>query len=146
MPRRYIPFVIIVITLIVGGGYFYHVESSYIEGMKEASGQVVDFEMREGSTVHRGDHKESWTRQAIVEFEANNASHRFIVRAFSYPKFEMGEGVDVYYSEGNPNKARVKRLDQVYFFTLICLIVLAYCAIFSLINFAVYKIRGRPLS
>ncbi|WP_347332991.1 hypothetical protein [Marinimicrobium locisalis] len=51
MPRRYIPFVIIVTILIVGGGYFYHVESSYIEGMKEASGQVVDFEMREGSTV-----------------------------------------------------------------------------------------------
>ena len=63
-----------------------------------------------------------------------------------YPDWKIGQSVDVYFSPKDPRHSRIKRWDELYFYTLISAFFLACCVFFGVINFIVYKIRGRPLS
>ncbi len=146
MPLRYIPALIIVIALIGATIYSYQLESSYIKGMKLASGELVALGNKSTSSTSINGNKTTANTQAIVDFEANNSTYKVEGRAMGYPRWEIGQTVEVYFSEKNPNKARIKRWDEIYFFTVISSFFLNFCLLFGIINFIVYKIRGRPLS
>lgn len=146
MPFRYIPALIIVLALAGASIYFYQIESSYVDGMQVASGEVVGLGSSSTSSVTTNREKTTSNTQAIVDFEVNQSTFRTEGRALGFPEGKLGQSVKVYYSEGNPETARIKRWDEVYFFTLICLSFFVASLILVAINFIVYKIRGRPLS
>ncbi len=146
MPRRYIPALIIVIALIGSTIYFYNEETSYIKDMTVAEGRVVALGEKSTATTKVNGKSTTTNTQAIVEFEANNTTYRVEGRAMGYPRWEIGQIVDVYYSEKKPNIARIKRWDEIYFFTIISAFFLSCCLFFGSINFLVYKVRGKPLS
>lgn len=81
MPLRYIPALIIVIGLIGATIYFYQVESSYIKGMKIASGELVDLGNRSTSSTSINGNETTANTQTIVDFEANNSTYRVEGRA-----------------------------------------------------------------
>lgn len=146
MPLRYIPALIIVIALICSTIYAYQEESSYIDGMAVTEGVVVDLGSRSTSSVTINGTTTKTNTQAIVDFEVNDAVFRVEGRAAGYPLWEIGSTTPVYYSVNNPDKARIKRFDEVYFFTIASAFFLGCCLLFAFINFLVYKIRGTPLS
>jgi len=146
MPARYIPGLIVFIALIFGGAYSYHVESSYINGMTTTKGEVVAFGSRSTSTRTTNDVEKTVNTQAIVNFVVNNETYRVEGRAMGYPDWVLGQDVEVYFAKHNPNEARINRWDEIYFFTLICSFFISTTILFSIINFIVYKVRGRPLS
>ena len=155
MPLRYIPALIIFIGLLGAGSYSYKVESSYIKGMKTITGELVALGSRSVSSrrinddegkVNIHNHEGGSNTQALVDFEFNNTTFRVEGRAMGYPRWKLGQKVEVYFSESNPSEARINRWDEVYFFTLISSFFIIFCLVFSIINFVVYKVRGRPLS
>ncbi|MGM0563268.1 MAG: DUF3592 domain-containing protein [Pseudomonadota bacterium] len=146
MPLRYIPALIIVLALAGASIYFYQVESSYVDGMEVASGEVVGLGSGSTSSVTTNRDKTTSNTQAIVDFEVNQSTFTVKGRAMGMPAWKVGESVEVYYSKANPEIARIKRWDELYFFTLICAFFLIASLVFAAINFAVYKVRGRPLS
>ena len=146
MPLRYIPALVITIALIFSTLYAYKRESSYIEGMAVAEGVVTELGSRSKSSVTINGTTTKTNTQALVDFEVNGTVFRAEGRAAGYPLWEVGSKVPVYYSVNNPDKARINRFDEVYFFTLISAFFLICCLLFAFINFLVYKIRGKPLS
>lgn len=146
MPSRYIPAVTIFIVLIGTTIYFYISESSYIAGMEVTSGVVVALGGKSTSSESINGQTTSTKTQALVDFAIANTIYQAQGRALGYPKWEIGQKVEVYYSQENPKEFRIKRWDEMYFFTLISLQFLLFLLVLGLINFIVYKIRGRPLS
>lgn len=155
MPIRYIPAVIIFLALIAATIYFYQQESTFIKGMNVTRGVVVGLGSKSTFTTstnvnaRHGTSDQNQTTvntQAIVDFQVDGSKHRVRGRAMGYPRWQIGQSVDVYFSPRNPGQARIKRWDEVYFHTLLSGFFLIACALFALINFMIYKIRGRPLS
>lgn len=146
MPARYIPALIIVIALIGSTIYFYNKESAYISGMSIAPGEVVALGSKSTSTVSVNGNKSTTNTQAIVEFTASGATYKSEGRAFGYPDWKIGQEVHVYYLPANPEKSRIKRVDEVYFYTAISGFFALCCFVFGSINYLVFRVRGRPLS
>ncbi len=146
MPLRYIPALVIIIGLTVATVYFYNEESSYISGMEITSGRVVALGGKSKSTITFIGSKSSANTQALVDFTVDGSTYRSEGRAMGLPGWEVGQTVDVYFSEQDPEKSRIKRWDELYFFTAICSFFLGFCLLFATVNFIVYKVRGRPLS
>jgi len=57
--------------------------------------------------------------QAVVDFKVNHSVYTVEGRAMGYPRWKIGQVVEVYYSEKDPGMARIKRWDEIYFCTLI---------------------------
>lgn len=146
MPLRYIPAVIVLIALIGAVIYSYQIESSYIKGMNTISGELVALGDKSTFTTSINEIEERVNTQAIVDFEVNNSTYTVEGRAMGYPRWKLGKTVEVYFSESNPSEARINRWDEIYFFTLIFSFFLSCCTFFCVINFVVYKVKGRPLS
>lgn len=146
MAPRYIPAVVIFIALIIATVYFYKEESSYISGMKLSTGVVTALGDNSFLSVVTNGGKESSNTQAIVEFTVGTSKYLTEGRALGFPRWRVGQEVGVYYSPENPNISRINRWDELYFYTLIFGHFLAAVLLFSLVNFIVYKVRGRPLS
>ena len=146
MPLRYIPALIIVIALLCSTVYFYTEETAYINGMAVTEGTVVALGSKSTSSTTTNGKPTQTNTQAIVEFDSDGTTVRVEGRAMGYPHWEIGRTVGVYYAENNPSEARIKRWDEVYFFTLVSAFFLSVCLLFAAINFLVYKVRGKPLS
>lgn len=146
MPLRYIPALMIVIALIGSTIYSYQIESTYIKGMRLTSAELVALGAKSTSSTSVNGNQTTTNTQAIADFEVNNSVYRVEGRALGYPRWEIGQKVEVYFSEKNPNRARINRWDELYFFTGISALSLSFCLLFGMINFIVFKVRGRPLS
>lgn len=146
MAPRYIPAVVIFVALVLASAYFYQKESSFIEGMNTTSGTVVALGGKSTSSVETNGQTRSSNTQALVDFTVDGKTWRAEGRALGVPRWAPGEKVDVYYSPDNPETSRIKRWDELYFLTLLCLSFVAFILVFGTINFIVYKKTGRPLS
>lgn len=155
MPLRYIPAVIIFLAVSAATIYFYQQESTYINGMNIARGVVIGHGNKSTFTTttnvgpsqgNSNQKQKTVNTQAIVDFQVNGSKYRVAGRAMGYPGWKIGQSVDVYYSADNPRHSRIKRWDEVYFHTLLSGFFLIAMVIFAMINFIVFKIRGRPLS
>jgi len=146
MAPRYIPALIIFIGLIIATAYFYSKESSFISDMKLTTGIVTGLGGKSSSSITMNGKKESNNTQALVKFSVAASSYRVEGRALGFPQWTVGQKVGIYYSQDNPNISRINRWDELYFFTLICAHFIAAILLFSIINYIVYKVRGRPLS
>ena len=146
MALRYIPAVVIFIALIMATLYFYSEESSYISAMKLSTGIVTELGSNSSSSVTINGKKKSSNTQALVKFTIGSSKYTAEGRALGFPRWNIGQEVGVYYSPENPDISRINRWDELYFFTLICVHFIAAILLFSLVNFIVYKVRGRPLS
>lgn len=146
MPARYIPALVFLIALTAATIYFYNDESSFIEGMSVAQGEVVALGSRSTSSSSINGRSSSSNTQALVDFEVNGKLYRVDGRAMGYPEWTIGQKVEVYYSPEKPATARIKRWDELYFLSLICAFFISTSLVFSLVNFVVYKVRGKPLS
>jgi hypothetical protein len=146
MPKRYIPALIIVVALIGLTIYFYQQESTYIKGMEITTGVVAGLGNKSTSTTTINGKMTTVNTQALVDFQFNGSTYRVNGRAMGYPDWKIGQPVDVYFSPKDPGKSRIKRWDELYFFTFVSAFFLIACVFFGIINFIVYKVRGKPLS
>lgn len=146
MPARYIPALIIVIALLGAAIYSYKVESSYISEMSITPGVVIGLGSKSTSSTTINGKKTSTNTQALVDFKVANATYRAEGRAMGFPRWNIGQNVEVYFSQINPRESRIKRWDEVYFFTTICSFFLSFALLFGTINFVIYKVRGQVLS
>lgn len=160
MPRRYIPALILVLGLAISTIYLFNKETAYIKGMAVASGKVVALGNKSTSTVSFSSgvvlgknntsvvstNSHTTNTQALVDFSVSGSTYRSEGRGFGYPKWRVGQAAEVYYSSDNPKINRIKRFDEVYFYSIISAFFLSFCILFGSINYLVYKIRGRPLS
>ncbi len=146
MAPRYIPALVIFIALIITAVYFYTEESSFIKGMNLTTGVVSGLGSESSSSITSNGIKESSNTQALVNFTVGSSKYTAEGRALGIPRWNVGEKVGVYYSPDNPNISRINRWDEMYFFTLICAQFIVIILLFGLVNFIVYKVRGRPLS
>lgn len=146
MPARYIPASIIAILSLVATIFFYLSESDFIRDMKITSGKVIKLGNKSTSTISINGKKTTTNTQAIVEIVVGNGTYVSEGRSFGVPKWEVGQDVEVYYSADDPKISRIKRWDELYFFTLISAFFLISCVVLGLVNYIVYRVRGRPLS
>jgi len=146
MPKRYIPALIIFVALIAATFYFYQQESTYIKGMSMATGAVVGLGNKSTATTTINHHKTTTKTQALVDFQYNGVTYRTAGRAMGYPRWKVGQSVDVYFSPQNPHRSRINRWDELYAHTLLSAFFLICIVLLGTINFIVYKIRGKPLS
>jgi hypothetical protein len=146
MPKRYIPTLILFISTIVGTIYASYLESDYISDFKVAAGIVTDLGSKSKHTVTVNGKTKSKNTQAIVSFTVEGKSYESRGRSLGYPYWEIGQKVKAFYSPNNPDISRIDRLDELYFFTILgCFFTLAFIFL-VLINYTVYKVRGKPLS
>lgn len=146
MPKRYIPALIIFMALIGSTIYFYQQESTYIRGMKTAQGVVVKLGSRSTSVVTDNKKTTKTNTQALVDFKVDGSTYRAEGRAMGYPRWKIGQSVDVYYSPDIPQHSRIKRWDELYFYTLLSAFFLLCLILIGAINFIIYRVRGRPFS
>lgn len=146
MASRYIPALVIFFTLSITTIYFYIEESSYVAGMKLTVGVVSEFGNKSTSSITANGGEKSSSTQALVKFTVDSSNYKAEGRALGIPSWSIGQKVGVYYSPENPKKSRINRWDELYFFTLIGAHFIVVILLFSLVNFIVYKVRGRPLS
>lgn len=146
MPKRYIPALIIFIALLGAAIYSYQIESSYINAMEIAAGEVVSLGSKSTVTTSINGNAKKTNTQAIVNFTVNDKTYTAKGRSMGYPYWQVGQSVEVYYSVNNPKESRINRIDELYNFTLWFLFFISASVLFATINFIVYKVRGRPLS
>lgn len=146
LPLRYIPALVIIIGLICCTAYFYLTESAFINDMEITSGKVVELGNRSTSAITVNGKTSQVNTQAIAEFLLDGKTYRVAGRGFGYPRWKVGQAVDIYYSPEDPRQARIHRLDELFIFTFISAFFLIACLLFAGANFIVYKIRGKPLS
>ena len=147
MPIRYIPAALILISLLFAIAHFYRVESDAVAKMHVTVGTVVALgNQSSASSTRLNGESSSANTQAIVEFKVGDDSFRVRGRALGIPRWVPGQAVEVYFSPANPKHARINRWDEVYLISSVLILFLSGGLVFACVNFAVYKVRGKPLS
>lgn len=146
MPLRYIPAVIIFIGLCLSTAYLYSQEARFIEGMTVTEGAVIGFGDKSSSSTTINGNTESENTQPLVEYSVRGDKYISEGRALGLPKWELGQTARIYYRESSPEVSRIGRFDELYFYTLLSGFFLIAITFFGLLNFVVYKVRGKPLS
>lgn len=138
MNPKFIPASILVAALLIATAFFYTIESSYVAGMSVVEGKV-------GRNYDYGQErygKRSYDTRTEVSYVVGNKEYTVVSRAIRL--FEFDDTVDVYYDPNFFSRARIKRLDEAYFFTLIFLFFSMISIFLGAINyFLVNAFRNR---
>ena len=143
MPLRYIPALIIFISLAATSAYIFKKDLEYLTGMKRTEGVVFRFGAKSKSTTTGGGSRNT---QPIVRFNVEGESYLAEGRAMGIPRWEMGETSGVYYDPDNPKKNRIDRFDEKFFYAFLPFLFLCGGLFFALVNFTYYKKTGKVLS
>ncbi|WP_372873111.1 DUF3592 domain-containing protein [Shewanella sp.] len=119
MSVKYIPAVVVVMLLCLATGYFYLQESSFTAGLTVTPATVIGFGSKARLSTSVNGQASSTDLQPVAEFQYAGTSYKVKGRALGYPRWQLGEVVDVYFSEQNPHQARIKRWDELYFHSLL---------------------------
>jgi hypothetical protein len=146
MPVRYIPALIIIISLLIGSIYFFKADLEYIADMKYTEGEVIKLGSKSVSSSSSGGSVTSSNSQPIVQFSVGGEVYFAEGRAMGIPKWKKGDLTGVFYDPNDPGRNRIDRIDEKFIYPLIMLFFLSGGLLFALVNFIYYKKTGRVLS
>lgn len=135
----YLPAIAIVLLLMCATGYFYIQESSYTQGMSTTSATIVGFGSKSRLTTNVAGARSSTDLQPIAEFQIDDKTYRIEGRALGYPRWQLGQSVDVFFFEQNPYHSRIKRFDELYFYSLLSAFFLITVFLSTLLNVVLRK-------
>lgn len=110
--------------------YFYKIESDYVSNFLVASGTVGAINYKYRGATGTSDNR---IRTTQVSFKVGAKRYSVDSRGLQVPRFSGS--VEVYYDPTDPSTARIKRIDEVYFFTLIMLFFLLIGGLFSILTY-----------
>ncbi|WP_166836018.1 DUF3592 domain-containing protein [Rheinheimera pleomorphica] len=140
MSVKCIPAIVVVMLLCLATGYFYLQESSFTEGLTVTPATVVGFGSKAGLTTSVNGQASSTDLQPVAEFQYAGTTYSVEGRALGYPRWQLGEVVDVYFAEQNPHHARIQRWDELYFYTLLSGAFLILTLLCPLLNIFLRKL------
>lgn len=89
-----------------------------------------------GKTVKRN-------TQALVNYQVGEHTLRVEGRGIGYSYWQVGQTVEVLYDAQNPERARIKRWDELYLFTALSGVMMLACWLFGLVFLLVNTVRKR---
>lgn len=140
MSVKCIPAIVVVMLLCLATGYFYLQESSFTQGLTLTPATVVGFGSKARLSTSVNGQASSTDLQPVAEFQVAGTSYRVVGRALGYPRWQLGEVVEVYFAEQNPHQARIKRWDELYFYTLLSGAFLILTLLCPLLNIFIIKL------
>jgi Protein of unknown function (DUF3592) len=101
------------LAMLVGAFFLYKNTSEFVSSATVVEGEVVDFE------THRSDGSTMYA--PVVNFYTkDNAPHQFVSSVSSNPaSYDIGEKVEVLYTESNPQDAQINGVFSLYLGTII---------------------------
>lgn len=104
--------------LVISLGFTYHTRN-FVARAETATGQVVALEYRRSRDTHDG--STSYLYYPVVEFAlADGQQIRFESQVgSSWPRFRVGQAVEVLYDPRNPQKAQINRFWELWLFPVV---------------------------
>ncbi|HWV14452.1 MAG TPA: DUF3592 domain-containing protein [Cellvibrio sp.] len=149
LPKKYIPALLLFILSLAATIYFFQLENGYIKNMHIVQGEIVGFGGKSGikeSSSQGGLKTSTFTHtQAIANFSKDGSIYRVEGRAAGFPRWQLQQKIEIYYSLENPKKSRINRFDELYFYTLLSGVLPLYIFLAFMFRFGVNALRKRPL-
>lgn len=104
-------------ALLIGGFYLHISTQEFLSGATKTKGEVIDFE------THRSDGTTMYA--PVVSYQARDGkTYEYVSNTSSSSRsYDIGEQVDIFYLQNNPQEAKIDSFFQLYFGELILFIL-----------------------